>query len=39
MNIQRHSNQSIWNKYIFPKRLTFKSNPPIYRWLFWVFSF
>lgn len=30
--------KSSWHYYIVPKRLTLKSNPPIYKWLFWAFS-
>ena len=33
-----HNNKRIWHKYLTPKRLTLKCNPPIYRWLFWVWS-
>lgn len=33
-----HANKKIWYKYIIPKRLTLKQNPPIYRWTFFVWS-
>lgn len=33
----KHLN-SEWYHFIKPKRLTLKSNPPIYKWLFWVFG-
>ena len=33
-----HSNRRIWYKYWRPKRLTLKHNPPIYRWLWWVWD-
>jgi hypothetical protein len=29
---------SEWYYYIKPRRLTLKHNPPIYKWLFWVFG-
>jgi len=38
LGISIHSNKKIWYKYIIPKRLTLKCNPPIYRWLWWVCS-
>jgi len=28
----------VWYRYWYPRRLTLKHNPAIYRWLFWVFS-
>jgi len=28
----------VWWKYLLPRRLTLKSNPAIYRWLFWNFG-
>jgi len=34
--IQLHNNKKVWYRYIIPKRITMKSCPPIYRWLFWV---
>jgi tRNA U38,U39,U40 pseudouridine synthase TruA len=30
-----HQADSRWYRYIFPKRLTMISNPPVYKWLFW----
>ena len=33
-----HSEQQYWYKYWYPRRLTLKNNPPIYRWLFWVWG-
>ena len=27
-----------WQRYLIPKRLTLKSNPPVYRWLFFFFG-
>lgn len=30
---------SEWYNYLLPRRLTLKKNPPIYKWLFWVFWF
>jgi hypothetical protein len=27
-----------WYNYIIPKRITVKSNPPIYKWLWWNFA-
>ena len=27
-----------WYRYIIPRRLTLKSNPAIYKWLWWNFS-
>lgn len=27
-----------WYQYWFPRRLTLKSNPPIYKWLWWYIS-
>ncbi len=38
MKIQIHSIKSIWYKYLWPKRLTIRSNPVIYRWLWFVWS-
>ena len=38
MKIGRHK-WGKWHKYIIPKRLTLKSNPPIYKWLWWYISF
>jgi hypothetical protein len=37
MKIGRHKVHK-WYKYIIPKRLTLKSNPPIYKWMFWYIS-
>lgn len=31
--------KSEWYYYWYPRRLTLKHNPPIYKWLFWVISF
>ena len=31
-----HSNQRVWYKYPWPKRLTLPHNPRIHRWLWWV---
>lgn len=28
---------SQWYNYLIPKRLTLKSNPPVYKWLWFVF--
>lgn len=36
--IQLHSNQYRWWHYWRPRRLTLRHNPPIYRWLFWVWG-
>jgi len=33
-----HSNWRIWWRYLWPTRLTLITNPPIYRWLFWVWG-
>jgi hypothetical protein len=30
--------RSEWYYYWYPRRLTFKHNPPCYKWLFWVFG-
>ncbi len=38
MTIKIHANQRRWYRYWYPKRLTLKHNPPIYRWLFWVWG-
>jgi len=33
-----HSNKRLWKRYILPKRITLKCNPPIYRWLIFGWS-
>lgn len=39
IKIGRHKlyNKKVW-RYLLPKRLTLKSNPPIYKWLWWFIS-
>jgi len=27
-----------WHRYLIPKRLTLESNPAIFKWLFWNFT-
>lgn len=39
MNIQIHSRPDQWADYLWPRRLTVKSSPSIWRWTFWVWSF
>lgn len=34
-----HANQRVWYRYLIPRRLTVKSNPAIYRWTFFAWSF
>jgi hypothetical protein len=36
--VQIHSNRRIWYRYLLPRRLTISSNPPIYRWLWFVWG-
>ena len=38
IRISIHSQWKIWYKYLLPKRLTLKCNPPIYRWLIWCWD-
>lgn len=38
MHMKLHSSRRIWYKYLWPRRLTLRCNPPIYRWLFWVWG-
>lgn len=38
MKIGIHSRKSDWYKYLKPKRLTLKHNPPIYKWLIWYIA-
>lgn len=38
MIIGIHSRKSDWYKYLKPKRLTLKHNPPIYKWLIWYIA-
>lgn len=33
-----HSNPRIWYRYLWPKRLTVKGNPAVYRWTFFVWE-
>lgn len=40
MEIKLHKTKykhSQWYYYLKPKRITLKSNQPIYKWLFWIF--